>query len=95
MNDYDLQRAIRLKNAGIERAAGNRAELLSEARRYAISIAKLKGTVTADDIGRAGFELGPAAGAVFKDPRFKWTGEFRKSAKVKNHARLLRVWKLA
>jgi hypothetical protein len=83
-----------LKLEGIERAAAVRQRELQQARDYAEYIAKVSGHVTADDVARV-FDLGPAAGALFRDRRFKWTGEWVQSSRPRNHTRLLRVWKLA
>ena len=91
---HDLRQGELLKEEGMQTAADNRALTLKLARDYAYQVALRKGYVTADDVSRAGYELGPAAGSLFRDGRFEFTGEWRKSAKVSNHARYLRVWKL-
>ncbi|MGA7312643.1 MAG: hypothetical protein WBX22_01610 [Silvibacterium sp.] len=77
-----------------------RADLLDLARVYARNIARRLGEVTSDDVFAAmlrdGLDpsgLGPAAGAIFRHD-FIFTGEWRKSARVSNHARVNRVWRL-
>jgi hypothetical protein len=90
---------LRLKGMGL--AADNAKQQLALARRVAAQIAlrRKDRTVTADDVGRILQEvygldtLGPAAGSMFKTPDWKWTGQFRKSKRVTNHSRLLRVWR--
>src|SRR5215472_16015410 len=78
-----------------------RQELVEVARDIAEEIARKRGGVTADDYSRQmlqeGFDpndLGPAAGCVFRDKRFKQSGEWRKSERVSNHASDLRIWVL-
>jgi len=95
MKVFDLFTGERLKEQGMALAADNRGSLLEQARDYAYKLAKERRYVTADDVSRAGFELGPAAGSLFRDPRFSWTGRWRKSAKITNHARMIRIWELA
>ena len=99
MNIFDEFEAQQEKERGMEKAAKAREELLFTARDIAVKIAKAKGTVTADDVGkemhRLGYNLlGPAAGSLFKLEIFEFTGEFVESSKKSNHGRLLRVWRL-
>ena len=91
-----------LRLDGMQQAAGNSKEQLDTARRVAVQIAKRRvdRTVTADDVGRVLKEvygidtLGPAAGSLFKTKDWEWTGQWRKSKRVTNHSRMLRVWRL-
>ena len=52
------------------------------------------GEVTADDISEAVEGLGAATGAIFRGREWEFTGEWRKSKRVSNHARMNRVWRL-
>jgi hypothetical protein len=71
-------------------------ELLNEARSIAITVARLHGTVTADDIAeRISQPLGPVAGSIFRDPRFEFTGGRVRSRQARNHSRELKIWQLA
>lgn len=100
MSIFDEKRGEKLKQQGMEQAADNARDYLHIAREVAQEIAKgrFDRCVTADDVGRVmkvdyGIDtLGPAAGSLFKTNNWKWTGEFRKSKRVTNHSRLLRVW---
>ena len=86
-----------LKDEGMARAAENNKTLLTESRDIAVEIARTKGVVTADDVAKYIFprKLGPAAGSLFRDRRFTFTGNRVKSTQSKNHARELKVWKLS
>lgn len=99
MTEYDAVASEDAKKRGMILAKAARYPLLVAAREIALTIAKSKGTVTADDVGREmekqGIDsLGPSAGIIFRDDRFEFAGTFRKSEKKKNHSRLLRVWRL-
>jgi hypothetical protein len=100
---FDLAEGERRKEQGMALASAplSRKQLLEIARLVAVRIARQQGWVTSDDVFyallREGFDptaLGPAAGCVFRDKCFVFTGEWRKSARVSNHASDLRVWKL-
>ena|ERR1700733_1849895 len=98
----DLKEGIRLKNEGHERAVTPRQEAVRDARDVAVGVAREKGDVTFDDVYekmiRLGLNpkaLGPAAGALFRTHEFVFTGEWRKSPRTTNHARMNRVWRLA
>ena len=90
-----------LRLSGMEMAADNARDYLLLARKVAVEVAhgKFDNCVTADDVGRVlkadyGLDtLGPAAGSIFKTGDWEWTGNFRKSKRVTNHSRLLRVWR--
>ena len=97
---FDLAKGKQRKEEGIAQASLSRSDLLDLARNYAIYIAKQNGEVTSDDVFMAmlrdGLDptgLGPAAGAVFRTD-FIFTGQWKKSQRVSNHASDLRVWKL-
>jgi len=97
--DFDLAASVQAKEDGMAKAAERKDSSLGLAREIAVEIATKKGIVTADDVGkelaaRGCRDLGPAAGHIFSDKRFEWTGEFTKSSRVSNHARLLRIWRL-
>jgi hypothetical protein len=86
----------------VAEASLSRKQLLEIARLCAIRVARRAGSVTSDDVFyellREGFDptaLGPAAGIVFREKCFVFTGEWRKSQRVSNHASDLRVWRLS
>jgi hypothetical protein len=99
-NTFNLAAGERRKEDGLARASLPRKQLLEVARGYAVQIARRRGSVTSDDVYaemlRDGYDpaaLGPAAGAVFRGD-FIFTGEWRKSQRISNHASDLRVWRL-
>lgn len=101
MSKFDGAAGEQLKMEGMQRAAENRAAILSKARDLAHNIARKSGYVTADDVYQAlmflGYRedcLGPAAGSLFKTPEFVATGQLIKSKRTSNHRRLIRVWRL-
>ena len=99
MTEYDAIASEDAKKRGMILAKAARYPLLVAARDIAFAIAKVKGTVTADDVGREMEKqglgsLGPAAGSIFNDDRFEFSGEFLKSMRKNSHLRLLRVWRL-
>ena len=99
---FDAVESERLKEEGIERAADSKQDLLTFARDVAWAICRRDGTVHADKVARyledeGHPQLGPAAGALFKEKRetwaWEWTGEWHASERIKNHGRLQRIWK--
>lgn len=88
------------KDVGLARACLANLENLLEARRYAKLFAEghPEKTCTADDVQKVlqarGIDLGPAAGAIFREKCWQWTGRFVQSERISNHTRLLRVWRL-
>ncbi len=101
MSDYDLfdaEESERLKRLGMGAAAGHRSSQLKLARGIAAALGKKLGKVSADDVGRVlktDFNissLGPAAGSLFKTNEWRWTGEWKKSSRITNHSRMIRVW---
>lgn len=97
---FDLAESQKRKEIGQQLAATANQSDLEIARSIAREICRRVGTVTADDVGqvlkqRHGIKsLGPVAGSLFKTGEFEHTGDYRKSKRVKNHARLLFVWRL-
>ena len=97
---FDLQAGVDAKVRGMSLAENNRATLLLTARSAARIAARKLGKITIDDViqtmqayGHA-CSLGQAAGSVFKGKEWVFTGEWRKSSRVSNHARQNRVWRL-
>ena len=99
---FDLKTGERLKAEGMALAATSRAALMDIVRAELMRIARTRADrcATADDaqeflvaVGRSE-ELGNAAGSLFRGGEWNFTGEWRKSARVSNHARVNRVWKL-
>jgi hypothetical protein len=99
---FDSEEGEKRKEEGLAQAQLSlpRKQLLEMARLYAISIAVQRGFVTYDDVfiqmfrdGLNPADLGSAAGSVFRGD-FIFTGQWQKSARVSNHARVNRVWKL-
>lgn len=100
----------RLKRNGMKAAATNQARrgMLLEVKRAAVEAAWTRREVTIEDAYRVAMRrtgktlreitdtLGPAAGSVFKGGEWSFTGS-RRRAKMnrKNHARELKVWRLA
>jgi hypothetical protein len=99
---FDLEEGLRLKKEGMAEAEDNpsREDLLDLARKVAITLAQRYGEITADTVGRFLREnngvssLGPAAGSIFKAKIWEFTGKRKKSARIKNHGRELKVWRL-
>ena len=97
---FDRDEGERRKRYGMEIAAENAASPLQLAREIAEELAWKHGRVHADMVGselwqRHGIKtLGPAAGSIFAEKKWKFTGEFIKSARKTNHARRLMIWSL-
>lgn len=87
-----------LKELGKQAATESRQADLQTARLIAYWHAYQHGTVTMDDVRPVletlDIELGPAAGSVFNDTHFVFTGSRVLSEHRANHARELKVWKL-
>ena len=97
--DYELGK--QLKRQGMSVAEAANLSDLELARTIARTIAKNgDGTCDADQVGRVlkrhyGIDtLGPAAGSLFKGEDWEFTGDRRRSARAKNHAREIKVWRL-
>lgn len=87
------------KKAGMEQAADNRVSDLELARSIARGLCRKHGKTNADEVGEIlqnthSIELGPASGSIFASREFEFTGERIRSARKKNHARELKVWRL-
>lgn len=98
MELFDAKQSDLLKQQGMDLAVQNRADLLHIARQIAVEIGQQSQYVTADDVGRRlksmGIDsIGPAAGSIFKTDDWEFTGRYKKSARVSNHSRMLRVWR--
>ena len=101
--NFDLAEGERLRDAGVQQAAdmmGRRFQL-EKAREVAAHHAHSHGEVTYDNVylemqvlGYRPELLGKAAAAVFSGPEWEPTGEWRRSGRVTNHARAIRVWRL-
>lgn len=95
---FDSVASESAKVVGMNRAANNRPVELEYARNVAKQLARAKGEITADQVQEIliaqGIELKNAAGSIFKDPAFEFAGRYEKSARVKAHSNLLRVWRL-
>ena len=85
------------KNAGMDLAASNKADLLEIARGHARDICKTYGYADADQIAERmeGYDrLGPAAGSIFAGSEWEFTGVRIRSTRLKNNARELKRWRL-
>jgi hypothetical protein len=100
---FDLSEGERRKEDGITQAedAYSRRSLIVIARKIALDIASDRGSVTADDVFMEMEKrnlnpelLGNAAGSLFRGKEFVFFGDWKKSARVSNHARMNRVWHL-
>jgi hypothetical protein len=88
------------KETGITLAAEKRAEILQVGRGLAETLAKKNGGRTnAEDVvielekqGYDSRDLGPAAGALFRGKKWRFTGEWHKPVRVNAHASQIRVW---
>lgn len=95
---FDVVEAERRKAEGMARAAEGRDGWLSYARSVAVGLARLNGTVCADDVRAAGVETPPNTshniwGSVFSDERFELAG-YTKSQRPERHRSLIRIWRL-
>ncbi len=98
IDDFDPQEGERLKQQGLFRATMNKQELLKLYQAEAFIICNRKGTVCADDVGRAmssqGYPstLGPAMGALFNGAVYEICGS-KKSARTSNRRGRIMVWR--
>jgi len=99
---FDAAASEAAKREGMAQAADAKPAILELARELARGFARRAGEVTADDVqmmllevGITPDDFGPAAGSTFRGDEWEATGEYRKSARVRNHARRLMVWRLA
>jgi hypothetical protein len=98
---FDPKRGRELKEEGMALAAVNRAEALARARSVARQLPGARTTgVIADNVWKAMVDLdiyedlGGAAGSLFKDGAWMWTGQVRRCHRTRSHARLVMVWVL-
>lgn len=100
---FDLPAGEEEKALGKARAALSRAKLLELGRDVAKRIARARATraCSADDVyqklidmGHDPAPLGPAAGSLFGKEDWIFRGEWVRSERVSNHARVIRVWRL-
>jgi hypothetical protein len=97
---FDAIESQAKKDEGMVLAAEAGEDALVMARQIAIQIARSRPSreCHADDVGlemeKRGISLGPAAGSIFKGGGWEFTGRRVRSARKKNHARELKVWRL-
>jgi hypothetical protein len=98
---FDDLLAREARDGGLEKAAEKRRELLDLAREIALDVVRREGVVSADEVqaelirrGHTPAELGNAAGSIFAEDHWEFTGRWRESQRVSNHARSIRVWRL-
>jgi len=94
-----LQQGETLKAKGMSIAAEQRPKSLRLAQEYLYTLAQRQETVTADDaqayIEREGLSpLGNAAGSLFREKHWEFTGEWEPSARTTNHAHRNRQYRL-
>ncbi len=100
MKDFDEKLAQALKRRGMSLAEENNSDALEFARAVAESLPNAATGITADHVGRALKRLGkknclgPAAGSLFKEKKWRFTGTWIASVRTKNHGRMLREWQL-
>ena len=97
---FNLERGQQLRDQGMELAAMADLEALALARDVAEHLCRQKGEVTTDDV-REFLNIEPGhsngqnwIGSIFRDPRFLWTQRVINSAIPRNHARMIKVWRL-
>ena len=101
-NLFDFAEAKRRKEDGMAIAADNVGDWLGIARDIAVELAKKdpERLCDADRVGKELYErhgiksLGPAAGSLFKQRHWEFTGDRFLSERKSNHARELKVWRL-
>lgn len=101
MNLFDFEQAKKSRDAGMALAA-DRSDLLGEWRRIALEVALKRADrrISIDDVGlevqKRGLPntLGNAAGSLFKETHWHFTGDRINSKKISSHAREIKVWKL-
>ena len=94
---FSKEEAKAARDAGKAEAKERRTVLLNVAREVAGELVKKNGTVTVDDVfkemqsrGMHPECLGNAAGSIFD--KFTFTGQWKKSERVSNHSRAIRIW---
>ncbi len=95
---FDVEKGEQERDEGIARVGSNADTFVQDMREVAVAISREKGYVTSDDLRRIAADEGlephhpNAWGAIFRGKRWECIGR-RKSAKVSNHAREIRVWR--
>lgn len=101
-NTFDLDWGLYEKTMGMDDAAQAVPTALEVARQAVLEAARQgNGTASADDaykgllaFGYVAQDLGKAAGSIFAQKKWKYTGRRIRSARVSNHGRAIRVWRL-
>lgn len=100
MTDASLLKSEQAKERGMQVAASNKAALVQYARQLAAEHPLARLGITMDDVveslvddGKSAHCLGGSAGSLFKGRAWVFTGERRRSTRVNNHARELKVWR--
>jgi hypothetical protein len=92
------------KELGMEQAASAKNKLLAQCREACkqAALGRADRTGTADDsaaflvsIGMAPDSLGNAAGSLFREDCWEFTGRMEPSTRASNHRHINRVWELA
>lgn len=100
---FDAIASQKAKDEGMVLAEmGHAADLLAVARVVARELAARRADrrCDADAVGKElalrGYpaNLGPAGGSLFKGGGWEFTGDRKRSARVSNHARELKIWRL-
>lgn len=99
---FDFEASQQAKEIGMQSAAESLAAggVLALARNIARRLATLNGETHADIVGvvlehEHGIKsMGPAAGSLFREPCWEFTGRRIVSSRVSNHGRELKIWKL-
>lgn len=97
---FDKWSSERAKVDGMAIAAEARPSDLETARRVAMELVRIHGTTNADEVGKVLHErygiktLGPAAGSIFSEEHWQFTGERIVSERKTNHGREIKVWRL-
>lgn len=89
-----MSAGTQLKLRGMTLAAAKRNADLECARAYLVKLAQSRPDrlVSAEDAVQ--FNLGNAAGSLFKCPEWEWAGRFKESTVKSRHCGLIRLWRL-
>ena len=102
--EFDFHSGQALKKTGMEMAAEKRSDVLDVARHIALRLARRNKDqeCTADEVQRvmvqSGYtpsDLGNAAGSIFKEKKWKWTGRCVPSTRTSRRGNPIRVWRLS
>ena len=103
LGQFNLRFGEALKEEGQARAESTRAEIVEAARDLAkeIALSRVDRCITVDAVysvlQKQGYNikiLGKAAGCIFKDSCWEFTGQYKRSERVSNHAREVKIWQL-